>query len=278
VSDSLVFASNRTTSSGHRYADVEGVQYEYPRAYRNQIQSGRRFVYYRSREGQVQPFYFGAGIVGEVTDSPDADRLICAVLDYVPFERPVPFRDAAGEYLEPNGAIRGYYQRGVRSIPDAVFDRIIEMAGVVASVQAAPAVATVPGRKPPARQYASAEHARLVEAVSVAIVERDLGTRYPGRAIRVMPHSNPGYDIEVGPIEPVERYVEVKGTVARYVDFFVSEGERAYSAANADRYTLAVVHSLDIEAKTGVVVWFDGEIDDRFVLKPTQWRGREADR
>lgn len=35
--ESLVFVSNRTTSSGHRYADIEGVQYEYPRTYRNQI-------------------------------------------------------------------------------------------------------------------------------------------------------------------------------------------------------------------------------------------------
>jgi Domain of unknown function (DUF3883) len=276
VSDSLVFASNRTTSSGHRYADVEGVQYEYPRAYRNQIQTGRRFAYYRSREGQVQPFYFGTGIVGEVSQSPDADRLICAVLDYRPFEQPVPFRDAAGEYLEPNGAIRGYYQRGVRSIPDAVFDRIIDLTEVVASGQTEPLVAPVPRRRPPTRQYASAEHARLVEAVSVAIVERELGTRYPGREIRTMPHSNSGYDIEVGPADPVERFVEVKGTVAKFVDFFISEGERLYAEAHGDRYTLAVVHSIDLEAGTGIAVWFDGEIDDRFELKPTQWRGREA--
>ena len=90
-----------------------------------------------------------------------------------------------------------------------------------------------------------------------------------------MPHSNPGYDVEVGPAKAVERFVEVKGTVARYVDFFVSEGERAFSMDQSDRYSLAVVHSIDLESEAGMIVWFDGEIDDRFELKPTQWRARE---
>ena len=64
--------------------------------------------------------------------------------------------------------------------------------------------------------------------------------------------------------------------MARSVDFFVSEGERAFSAEQAHRYTLAVVHSIDLDGEDGVIVWFDGEIDDRFELKPTKWRAREV--
>jgi hypothetical protein len=271
--DSLVFASNPTTSSGHQYADIVGVQYEYPRTYRNQIQPGRRFAYYRSREGAVQPYYWGTGIVGDVRPSEHPDRLICAVLDYQEFEQPVPFRDPSGDYLEPGGAVRGYYQRGVRTIPDAVFDRIVEFG----SAASPPATAGPSLRRTVARrQYASSEHARRVEEISMDIVERELASRYPGRPVRRMPHNNPGYDFEVGPRERVDRYVEAKGTVAGYVDFFLSEGERQFSVNHADRYTLAVVHSVDLTARTGAIDWFDGAIDERFTLDPTQWRARRV--
>jgi hypothetical protein len=270
---SLVFASNRTTSSGHKYADIEGVQYEYPTRYRTQIQTGRRFVYYRSGEGPDDPFYFGVGIVGEIRPSPEAGRLICDILDYRPFENPLPFKDGIGGYLEPAGSRKGYYQPGVRTIPDSVFD------GILAAAALAPPPISPPApraRQPrPSRQYASPEHARRVEELSVRLVRAALADRYGGADVREMPHSNPGYDIEVGLVEAIERFIEVKGTVAQYVDFFVSEGERAFSVEQADRYTLAVVHSIDLDEATGTIVWFDGEIDSRFELKPTQWRARE---
>ena len=271
---SLVLVSNRTTASGHKYADVEGVQYEYPTRYQTKIQTGRRFVYYRSGDGTDSPFYFGVGIIGEINPSPEAGRHICDILDYRPFEHALPFKDDLGGYREPDGSRKGYYQPGVRTVSDAVFDQI-----VAAAATAVPPPGTTPSPRMqparPARQYASPEHARRVEALSVRLVATALTGRYPGADVREMPHSNPGYDFEVGPAEAVERFVEVKGTVARYVDFFVSEGERAFSVDQTDRYSLAVVHSIDLERETGVIVWFDREIDDRFELKPTQWRARE---
>lgn len=270
---SLVFASNRTTSSGHEYADIVGVQYEYPRVYRNQIQPGRRFVYYRSREQREQPYYWGTGIVGPIRASREGDRLICTVLDYREFEQRVPFRDANGEYLEPGGSTRGYYQRGVRTLTDSVFDRIVERGSVIGPDEPPEAAGQRQGAR---RQYATSEHALRVEEISMELIEHELALRFPGQPIRRMPHNNPGYDFEVGPRHAVERYVEAKGTIAGYVHFFVSEGERQYSINHADRYTLAVAHSLDLAARTGVVEWFDDAIDGRFVLEPTQWRARRA--
>jgi hypothetical protein len=271
---SLVLASNPTTASGHQYADIEGVQYEYPTRYQSQIQTGRRFVYYRSGEGTDDPFYFGVGIIGEVNASPQTGRLICDILDYQPFEHALPFKDDLGGYREPEGSRKGYYQPGVRTVSDEVFDQIVAAAALV--VPPPVVTPTTRTRRPrPTRQYASAEHARRVEELFVRLVASALVGRYPGADIRQMPHSNPGYDFEVGPPKTVERYVEVKGTIAGYVDFFVSEGERAFSGDQADRYSLAVVHSIDLDAQTGTIVWFDGEIDDRFELKPTQWRARE---
>lgn len=106
------------------------------------------------------------------------------------------------------------------------------------------------------------------------VVEAQLAHRYPYGEIRRRPHSNPGHDFEVGARQPVERYIEAKGTVAGCVDFFVSGGEHRLSATHSDRYTIAVVHSLDLVAKTGVFEWFDGEIDGRFKLDPTHCRAR----
>ena len=64
------------------------------------------------------------------------------------------------------------------------------------------------------------------------VVEAPLAHRYPYGEIRRMPHSNPDHDFEVGARQPVERYIEAKGTVAGYVDFSVSEGERRFSATH----------------------------------------------
>jgi hypothetical protein len=215
----------------------------------------------------------GVGIVGEVRSSPEAGRLICDILDYRPFDAPRPFKDAVGDYLEPEGSRRGYYQPGVRTIPDAIFDAILVRAAATPPLISSPTPQVRRAR--PVRQYATPEHARRVEELSVRLIRDALAGRHPGAEIREMPHSNPGYDFEVGPASAIERFIEAKGTVARFVDFFISEGERVFSAENADRYSLAVVHSIDLESGTGTIVWFDGEIDGRFEMKPTQWRARE---
>jgi hypothetical protein len=44
------------------------------------------------------------------------------------FPEPVPFKDENGGPLEPGGSSRGYYQPGVRKIPEAVFLEIVSRA------------------------------------------------------------------------------------------------------------------------------------------------------
>jgi len=45
----LILATGAATESGHDYADVIGVSYEYPKAYRGIVRRGEVFVYYRGR-------------------------------------------------------------------------------------------------------------------------------------------------------------------------------------------------------------------------------------
>src|SRR5262245_34385291 len=94
----LVFAENEATESGITYEDRTGIAYQYPTMYQRMIHPGERFVYYKGRKtkggGRAPQIYFGTGIVGEVR--PDVvlpSRLVCDVLDFAPFLRPLPFKD-----------------------------------------------------------------------------------------------------------------------------------------------------------------------------------------
>lgn len=131
----LVFAENEDTESGIHYMDLTGVQYQYPRRmYKNLIQPGERFVYYRGRKtktgSRIPQVYFGIGIVGDVQDDPaDNSRMICDILDYRRFGTPVPFKTGENYYLETGGKRKGYYQRGVRRVTEVEFENILSLAG-----------------------------------------------------------------------------------------------------------------------------------------------------
>jgi hypothetical protein len=169
----LVFASNEASESGLEYDDRTGVSYEFPASrYRQLVQSGERFVYYRGRrrsDGTRQPqVYFGTGVVGDIAPSVRAGRLVCEVLDFHEFVEPVPFRRTDGSYLEPGGRRSGYFQPGVRVIPEAVFEDILRSAEqlVPAPPQALDsAVSATPG-------YASQETLRAVEWFAVEATMR----------------------------------------------------------------------------------------------------------
>jgi hypothetical protein len=92
----LVLAENEATESGIRYEDLTGVSYQFPTMYRNLIRPGMRFVYYRGRKsagGRRPQVYFGTGAIGGVgVDRKSPNRLVCEVLDYLPFAQPVPFK------------------------------------------------------------------------------------------------------------------------------------------------------------------------------------------
>jgi hypothetical protein len=219
----LVLTMNEASEADITYEDVPFVSYEYPTRYRKMISEGTRFVYYRGRRrvggGRQPQVYLGTGVVGEIRPSRNPDRLVCDVLDGLCFPEPVPFKDENGNYLEPNGSRRGYYQPGVRKIPEEVFNAIVSRAG--ADQERA---GQRPGAPSSGSGYASSEDARAIEVLSRAIVADYLRDRFPQAQIVDLPTNNPGFDLETD--IPGLRYVEVKGTRSSRPEFKLSEGER----------------------------------------------------
>ena len=126
----VVLTINESTASGHKYNDKLGVSYEYPTIYRNTIQTGDQFVYYRGSRGKnderITPAYLGTGTIGKIGPSPlVSDCLVCEIVDYQPFPIPLPFKDSEDHPFEPGGEAGGrFYQKGVRKITDETFTRI----------------------------------------------------------------------------------------------------------------------------------------------------------
>jgi hypothetical protein len=280
----LVLAANPTPKSGHHYDDRTGVSYEFPPRYRNAIVPGRRFVYYRGGAGISVPHYFGSGIVGGLRASQNPGLLVCDILDYHPFDAVVPFKDDAGNHLEPGGGRRMFYRSGVRRIPEGAFEHIIQLgdrsavAGGPVDDGAAPDAqlrrARV-GSRPRHAQYAPSEASRAIEEFAVRRAADLLADRYPGCTIEEMPRNNPGFDIRViGSPGSVIRYVEVKGTSAGEPTFFISEGERQFSLVEATRFTLVVVWGVNLRTSDCQISTSDGAVELPNVdLTPRQFQG-----
>ena len=126
----LVLTINESTASGHKYNDKLGVSYEYPTIYRNVIQTGEHFIYYRGSRGRhderITPAYLGTGVIGKISASQlVSDCLVCEVVDFEPFPIALPFKDSADRPFEPGGEAGGrFYQKGVRKITEDVLARI----------------------------------------------------------------------------------------------------------------------------------------------------------
>lgn len=275
----LILTQNESTESGHSYADELGVAYEYPTRYRNRIQTGEPFIYYRGRrraEGGVQPqVYLGTGVIGEIRPSSNAGLLLCAIEDFERFREFVPFK-LGGDYLEPIGKLPReraglYFREGVRSITEETFARIL---GVAAAED------PTAGRR---RQeadlpWASPETARLVDAIAMEIAVARLKAVHPGGDVRAMPHNNPGYDVRIEKPGLPLHYVEVKGTTRALPHFFMSEGERRFSHRYAGSYTLLLVYGIDTQTRTGKVMMRAGAVEGAdLVMQAVQWEGALAD-
>lgn len=258
----VFFSSEGSERSGYRYDDRTGVAYEFPDAYLTRILPGVPFVYHQAGRG-----YTGSGIVGSIRKSPLAGRSSCEILDYQSFSSDVPLRRPDGYYYEADpeaGKLNIYWAQGVRSISVPQFESIIE-ASVIGQPTSRPGV------------YASAEDALEVERASVDCAIAWLASKYPTKDVVEMPRNNPGFDLIVGEIANPDLYVEVKGTRADTSVFWMSEGERAFSVANAAKYMLIVVSSIrpsaaqprdwKLRTRMGAVS------GDDFVLEPSQWRG-----
>jgi hypothetical protein len=251
--------------AGYVYDDRTGVSYEFPKVYDSLITVGERFVYHRPRIG-----YTGCGVIGVIQDSAKMGRRTCEILDYEDFEQTVSLKDADGTYYEadpaywPTGNV--YWSKGVRPLGEERYEALLKAGEVVAPPPA-------PGS--PGGRYASPSTARAVEEYSMGIALKETELSFPGHTITPMPHNNPGFDILVGNPSKPHWYVEVKGTIAADPVFFMSEGERVFSEAHGDTYSLLVVTGINLAGKVhshlrvhqGPVTVEIGH------LEAVQWRG-----
>ncbi|MEV8195623.1 DUF3883 domain-containing protein [Rhodococcus pyridinivorans] len=263
----LVFTQNEANLSEYEYADVLGESYEYPSRYRNLIQPGEQFIYYRGRRraaGRSQtPVYFGTGIVGEITSY--GDRYRCTILQYQPFETPVEFKDGVS-YREPaansHGSVGFFFQNGVRSIDQDSFDAICQIG--------LPKVSTIGGFA-----YPDAATAREVDELAMSLAIEHARRKYPGAHIERMPHNNPGFDIRVSQGNNTIRFIEVKGTRSPEPKFFISAGEVEFARTHSDKYSIWIFYSASAAEMRAEVVEHDGALSDLvFDLHPVQYAGK----
>lgn len=142
----LVLAENEVNADPqYNWLDVTGERYHFPNQYRNKIRPGTHFTYYRGglrlSGKRKTPEYFGTGVVGDVYPDPKTAGLpaskqawFAEILEYRPYAITVPFKDAAGVYLElgtleanqPNR-----WRTAVREIDFREFQNIARLGGLV---------------------------------------------------------------------------------------------------------------------------------------------------
>ncbi|MEW8036296.1 MAG: hypothetical protein AB2651_22165 [Candidatus Thiodiazotropha sp.] len=120
--------------------DSKGDLYHYPSRYRDILQPGCQFVYYKGKQRDREyagerlspdPHYFGIGIIGESIEDPASNKndWYCEILAYQEFEFAVPFK-VDDEYLEPIPESRqtNYWRYGVREISEKTYGKILNLA------------------------------------------------------------------------------------------------------------------------------------------------------
>lgn len=229
----LIFATGAPTLWDSDYADIVGVQYEFPDRYRNLVAEGDRFLYYRgSRGAKLGSGYFGEGIVGRIASSAKPDHLIAKVHDVELFGDVVSIRDAGGNYFETGTTAGTNWANGVRRLQDSRYDAVIS------------AASASPKPTRPGPGFAAAAHASAMERYSVDVVLDILRLEFDPASVHEMPVNNPGYDIEV--VLPTgDLHVEVKGTVLPAPTFHLSEGQRQHAELLGTRWRLYVVYDIN---------------------------------
>lgn len=257
----LIFGTEAPTLWTSDYADITGVQYEFPERYQAYVQPGDRFIYYRgSRSGAAG--YFGDGVVGDIKHSAKPAHLIAEVNDVVLYDELVALKDSAGNYYETGSTKGTNWANGVRRISDGAFERITGFAVPIDSTDTNVAAG-----------WASPEHTRLMERYAVEVAMQLLADEFGGPAVTEMPPGNPGYDIEVtmsdGPL-----HVEVKGTILSAPAFHLSEGQRAHAALMGERFRLIVVYAISLASSTHEVASCSGtDLPTCVTLRPAAWSG-----
>jgi putative restriction endonuclease len=129
-----------TTRVTPSYDDRPEEYYHFPIAYLNQVRAavGDKIIYYEPRRMDSSPSskggrqaYFAIAQVDEIrSDQSRPDHYYAQISKYLPFARPVPFREGSHYYEsrlrnESGGTNLGLAQRAVRNISDSDFDQIL---------------------------------------------------------------------------------------------------------------------------------------------------------
>lgn len=249
----------------HAWNDVEGVQYHYPNGYKNKVQPGVEFVYYRGvhrksgPRGQAE--YFGRGRIGDIRLDPDSSdprrpARFCAIEDYQPFMPPVPAKlnGILYEDIPPN-----MWRNGVRALDQATFDRIIAAAGqplaIASAAQSKPLGPTeaadliIPRSRSRAGGgsgvgYRKSKQAKVVGDFAEHLVVRFLeGVGGCAEIVhRAARGETPGWDIDYRDAAGILHRVEVKGTVAgAFSTIDLTANEMRAAREHGDAYWIFLV-------------------------------------
>ncbi len=129
-----------TTKIDPGYDDLPECRYHFPKTYLRAMEAARGdwIVYYEPRRGSDdlssrggRQSYFGAARVTRIESDPNRpDRYYAYVEEFLPFDRPVPFKE--GEHYYENGLRRddggtskGAFGRSVRPISESEYNTIL---------------------------------------------------------------------------------------------------------------------------------------------------------
>ena len=115
------------------YNDIPYVRYQYPKAYRNQLSPGTRFIYNQgNRYKKEHRYYYGFGVIGAIYRDNTDGNYVAEILDGVEFPNKVPIYMQAGEgYIENLGyesvrsAPKPPWQSAIRNLSNEAFDEIL---------------------------------------------------------------------------------------------------------------------------------------------------------
>ena len=128
-----------TTKVSPVYDDLPEVRYHFPKSYLKQVSEavGDWIVYYEPRRstgdvsssGGRQVYFATARVERVIPDELHADHFYAEVSNYLPFVRPVPFKEGShyfeGKLEKPDGSTnKGAFGRAVRNVKDSEFDLI----------------------------------------------------------------------------------------------------------------------------------------------------------
>lgn len=276
----IILVQNERTAGARFdfFENVTGERYHFLNRYLPRIVSGTEFVYYRGTRRHVGrrhvPEYFGYGRIGPIWRDPRTAgvtakrdrRWFCAIEDFTPFPRPVPWR-VDGKPLESIAS--NQYQVSVRPISEEQLLSIVSLGGL-GSVSTSAGTTLLPempaldsllirdaedlwdrpvgaaGNIGVPRLRRSA-HAKATGDRAEAVVHHYLRSRLEAQGARSLrwvadAGETPGWDIEYVDQTGALIAVEVKGTSGRtFRDVELTAGEWRAAAALGERYWLYLV-------------------------------------